>query len=202
MPCAICPSGCGTVWIGTDTEPIVWKRLVHVDTWRLVPNRQEANKKRTSDTGGAAVKFCGDVVDFTFEVTNTLCIDDWLYADILSDPTNPALGKTAWFFFGWDCDHAPAPQGTGTDPTGDDPDDNVLADLLDGTYVGSSGGLYAKGVVNPPGFGVDNNGSDPSTADWTVDVIVGPRFPKDTGTAGVGPYSTSDADPDSVESAA
>lgn len=196
MPCAICPEGCGTVWIGTDTDPIVWTRLVHVDTWTMTPNRQEANKKRTSDTGGAAIKFCADITDWTFEITNTLCIDDWLYANILEDPTNPSDGKEAWFFFGWDCENAPPPKGTNAEP-----DDTVPSTFGAGTYAGTSGGIYAFGKVNPPGFGINNDGSDPATGDWTISVTLGPYLPKDTGTAGVGPYSVSDADVTNVESA-
>lgn len=195
MPCVICPEGCGTVWVGTDADPIVWTRLVHVDSWTMTANRQEANKKRTSDTGGAAIKFCSDITDWTFEITNTLCIDDWLYADILTDQTNPSAGVTGWFFFGWSCANAPPPLGTNADPADTDPD--LFAA---GTYVGSSGGIYAYGTVNPPGFGIDNNGSDPATGDWTVSVVRGPYLPKDTGSAGVGAYSGSDEDVGNVES--
>lgn len=196
MPCIICPQGCGTVWRGRLTvDAIAWTRLVHVDTWRMVPNRQEATKKRTSDTGGSAVKFCQDIVDWTFEITNTLCIDDWLYSDILTDQTNPSVGVQAWFYFGWDCTHAPPPLGTNADPS------VVDQTTLTGGTGHSNGGIYAFGQVNPPGFGIDNNGTDPATGDWTLDVSLGPYMPEDAGTAGVGPYSISDEDPTNTESA-
>jgi hypothetical protein len=191
-----------TVWIGTDADPIVWTRLIHTGSWAMTPNRQEANKRRTSDTGGAAVKFCPDIVDWTMEITNVLCEDDWLYTDILVDQTNPSVGKTTWFFFGWSCDQAPTPHGTGTDPEGDDPIDTDPDAFAAGTYTGSTKGVYAYGTVNPPGFSMDNDGSDAPSGDWTISVVRGPYLPKDTGTGGVGAFSGSDEDAGNVESQA
>ena len=57
--CSICPEGCATIWIAEppvspDTAITDWTRLVHLDKWELVPNRTEAPKKRTSDSGRAA----------------------------------------------------------------------------------------------------------------------------------------------------
>lgn len=184
MPCEICP-GCATVWKGTVVGAnVTWVRLVHVDGWTMTPNRQEANKKRTSDTGGAAVKFCADIVDWTFEITNTLCIDDWLYADILEDQYNPSVGVEGWFFFGWGCEHAPP---TNTAPVGD-----TVAELDASPFALLDSGIYAYGQVNPPGFGVVNDGSDPATADWTLSVIRGPFLPVAALTGASGPYSVSD----------
>lgn len=191
MPCHICP-GCATVWMATDLTGgnITWVRLIHVDGWTMTPNRQEANKKRTSDTGGAAVKFCSDIVDWTFEVTNTLCIDDWLYADILDDSSNPSVGVTTWFFFGWGCEHSPVGLGAENNV----PPDVVTTAALDpSTFAAADSGIYAYGTVNPPGFGVVNDGSDPATADWSLSVTVGPLMPVAALTGASGPYSGSDS---------
>lgn len=188
MPCVICPKGCATVWMAKAIDgagAITWVRLVHVDRWNMTPNRQEANKKRTSDTGGLAVKFCEDITDFSFEVTNTLCIDDWLYADILDNPIAPGTGIRTWFFFGWGCEHAPAPVGDNDPPLATN-----TSQLDPATFALRDSGSYAYGQVSPPGFGVDNNGSDPATADWTLSVELGPLlpFPRTTGA-----YSPSDS---------
>ena len=190
--CIICPEGCGTVWIGANDATTItdWTRLVHVDAWRIVPNLQEASKKRTSDTGGKAAKFCSDVIDWTAEITNTLCDTDWLYADILTNPGNPSGGKTAWFFLGWGCNHAPKPHGTGA-ALGDLPLETTIAKFNLGTYAIDSG-VYLLGIVNPPGFGIDNTGSDPATADWSINISSGPYLPIGAAT---GIYSVSDDDP-------
>lgn len=180
MACAICPQGCGTVWIATIgvDNALTWTRLVHMDSWNLTPNRTEATKKRTSDTGGAAVKFCSDIIDWTCTIVNTLCVEDWLYADILVNQRNPSAGKTTWFFLGWDCVHAPAPLGTGTDPSLADAD-TIIGN--ESTYTTSDGGIYLYGTVSPPGFGIDNTNSDPATGEWNIDIISGPYFPAASG---------------------
>jgi hypothetical protein len=189
MPCSICPEGCGSVWVATEggAGALTWVRLIHTDSWTMTPNRQEANKKRTSDTNRAAVKFCSDITDWTFEVTNTLCPEDWLYADLLDDPTNPSDGIESWFFFGWGCEHVPGAQATAT-TTGDPPSADNISDFV-GTFALSDSGIYAFGKVNPPGFGIDNNGSDPATGDWTLSVSDGPFLPVASGAL----YSGSDS---------
>lgn len=202
MACAICPEGCGTVFKGSlSGDTITWTRLVHVDTWNMTPNRQEATKKRTSDTGGNAVKFCSDIIDWTITVTNTLCTDDWLYADILANQRNPSIGVTAWFFLGWACTFAPTshPNGSGSSPSITDQTDLTGAP---GTYTQSDGGVYVYGTVSPPGFGIDNNGTDPATGEWNIDATLGPYLPADDQpTAGTGAYSVSDGDPTNTEAA-
>lgn len=201
MACAICPGGCGTVWIGKyagddPSAALTWSRLVHVDSWGMTPNRQEATKKRTSDTGGAAIKFCSDIIDWTVTVTNTLCIDDWLYSDILADQENPSVGTTAWFFLSWDCDFSPlanpGPIATPatTHATG--------AAIVAGGHL--LGGIFVHGTVSPPGFSIDNNSTDPATGEWNVDITLGPYLPADNpATAGTGSYSISDGDPTNTE---
>lgn len=180
VPCTLCPEGVSTIWVSSGTtNPVSWTRLVHLDKWELVANRTEAPKKRTSDTGGAARKFCSDILDWTVNLTNTLCETDWLYCDILDDPTNPSVGVTAYWFLGWDASYL-----TGTTPGVTDPADFVYP------FGQHERGVYVLGQVVPGGFGLDNTTSDPATAEWSIEVSGGPWFPNCT----TGDFAPSDGD--------
>ncbi len=88
MACGMCP-GFFEVYFWNGSA---WERLDNVDSWSFDANVQEATKKRTSSTGGLAVKFCGDIVDYSASVTTTLCRDNWLFCDILAG-NGQELGK-------------------------------------------------------------------------------------------------------------
>ena len=170
MACGMCP-GFFEVYFWNSSA---WERLDNVDSWSFDANVQEATKKRTSSTGGLAVKFCGDIVDYSASVTTTLCRDNWLFCDILAG-SGQELGKTfeGWFFFSWG-------NTAGTDvsaPT----QANVTALNTwkgGGSIVSHTDqGAYAYGKVVPPSFGGDNTSTDPSTASFTINLSAGPLLP-------------------------
>lgn len=182
MACSICPQGSTSVFIGTGSPVITWVRLVNLDKWELVANRTEAPKKRTSDTNGAAVKFCSDVLDWSVNLTTTLCESSWLYCDILADSSNPSIGVSAYWFLTWDIEYLPASQGGISKPVGV----TAVADISD-ALASNERGIYFGGTVIPGGFGLDNTSSDPATSDWTIEVTNGPWFPE----CGLGNFSAS-----------
>lgn len=195
---AIC-GGNLTVWaylndvIGEKNQGVSanmeWIYIRHVDSWEIAAVRQEATRKRTSSTGGAAVKFCPDTVSHDVNVVNTLTPDEqWLYGAILANPNRMAIGVTAWFFLGFDVAFNPVLSGGTLTPMNDSVvvvDGNAATSKELGTngtvgtgFVHHNNGFYTYGTVVPPGFTGSNDGQDPVTADWAVAISTAPLPPE------------------------
>jgi len=181
MACGLCP-GYFSVWYygidptGGSTEG-EWLQIPNIDSWNIEANVQEATKKRTSSTNGLAVKFCGDVVDYSASVVSTVCETNWLFCHILDGNDKNLMGetKTTWWYFGWgeSQSYPVAPVLSGAQ----------LLSLEDWRLNGATPpvhnnkGIFFYGKVTPPGFGGDNTSSDPTTASFSISVSTGPLLP-------------------------
>ena len=143
----------------------------------ITPDVEEPTEVRTSDTGGKKVPACGGATSYAVEVTSALCDEDWLYAYILDsysdtpsagDPIDPSRGADLWFCVQWSAT-ADTPDATFTN----------LAGVISCDAEGDNA-IYCRGQVQPPGFGFDNDSSDPVTAEWSAEITWGPKFPVTT----------------------
>ena len=102
----LCP-GVFSLWMYDHTLVAPkWQPLLHIDSWELEPDVEEAPRKRTSSTNGQSVKFCSDIVGYDLSVTNTICGSQWLFCQILEDHRVLSNGITTWFFASWDSDYS------------------------------------------------------------------------------------------------
>lgn len=175
--CFICP-GHARIYVsrpdGTTELPTTWLLLPHTVQVGVTPDVEEPTEIRTSDTGGKKVPACGGATSYALEVTSALCDHDWLYAYLLDsysatpsagDPIDPSKGADLWFCVQW----------------------SETPDTPDATWVNTNGvitcnaqgdnAIYSRGQVQPPGFGFDNDSSDPVTAEWSAELTWGPKFP-------------------------
>lgn len=137
----------------------IWSRLPHTKSVTLSPDVTEAEKVRTSDTGGLRVKACSDSVSYNCEITSYLDDNDWLWNYLLSDPSNPGniANYSRWF---------------------------VMTESASGDTTGTTpnfkGAIFFAGRVTPGGISFDNEADAPGSTDWSVSVTVGPVFPGGT----------------------
>jgi len=181
--CFVCP-GHAAVWVAipddqNDYVPETWYKLPHTVSWGLVPDIEEATEIRTSDTAGKKVAPCGGATSWSLDVTSALCEDDWLYGYILGedDRTDPANGADLWMFLAFE--------------EGDTPGESITWDgSTHHVSLNEDNGIYLRANVNPPGFGFDNDSSDPVTAEWSADITWGPEFPTMDVGSGLGDTGT------------
>lgn len=143
-------------------DPTDWVRLPHTVKWELSADVEEPTEIRTSDTANRKVAACGGATSYSCAVTSALCDDDWLYAYILDDPNDPTTGLTLWFYV----THVGAVLPSGIE--------NSAVSSLD---MNDIRGPVFKGIVQAPGISFDNDASDPTTVEWTINVTAGPYIP-------------------------
>ena len=133
----------------TELKALSYVKLPETRKITLDANRDEADKIRTSGTGGVKQKGCLDTITYQCTVTSLLCKTDWIYCYILDDPHSPHLGgkHARWFLVSVD----------GTDANSD-------------TVVNWNKVLYAfRGIVLPSGVEIDIDGNNPLEIEWTAE---------------------------------
>lgn len=135
-----------------------WSRLPHTASVELSPDVTESTRVRTSDTGGLKVKTCSDTVSYSCDVTSYLDPADWLWAYLLTDPTNPGSAEN---YLRW---YSLCPNRGNA--AGDTPD--------------FDGATLFLGRVTPGGLTSDNDSEDPESTDWSISITYGPIFPDAT----------------------
>lgn len=155
--------------------PGTWRALPHTITWALEPNVEDPTEIRTSDTGGLKIAVGSGATSYKLNVTSALTEEDWLYAYILEadgdGDTNGewatsliANGADLWLYLAWNSgDTASA----------------TFTSSSNGIAISShiDNGIYLFGTVEPGGYGMDNDSTDPVKAEWSVNVTLGPYLP-------------------------
>lgn len=155
---------------GND-DPQDWVALPHTVSWEFSADVEEATELRTSDTDNKKVAACGGATSYTLNITSALCNDDWLYAYILEDETNPTSGMTLWFYL----PHIFVP-GSDTVPA-----EITNSSITAGDLTVTTGPLM-RGTVQAPGISFDNDASEPTVVEWSVKISEGPILPGATAT--------------------
>lgn len=166
--CFVCP-GSAAIYVSPSNSSgnftaASWTKLPHTVTWELTPDVEEPTEIRTSDTAGKKVKPCAGATTWSLEVSSALCVDDWLYYYILNSPyDDPADPAYLWMALTWDSavTKAVLDAGVAALPTG-------------GSSVNT---ILCQGLVQPPGLGFDNDSSDPTQVEWSMEILTGPFFP-------------------------
>lgn len=171
--------GQSKVWVSkahtSTNDPTTWAALPHTVSWSFSANVEEATEIRTSDTDNRKVPACGGATSYEATLTSALCDTDWLYAYILEDETDPTTGPNLWFY----CIHEPESVPAA-----------ITNDSVDPADLGSLRGPVFRGLVQAPGFEMDNDASDPTVVEWTVKIQEGPYLPKASGTGATRPLDT------------
>lgn len=163
------PSGTAAIFINTldgqgDPNDENWTMLPHTISWDLQANVEEPTEVRTSNTGGNKIKTCGGATSWSVAVRSLLADDDWLYSYLLNAPhRTPTDVATLWFYLAWNTSQPIHTAGAAISYT---------------AGLGNSDGVIVKGFAEAPGFGFDNDSSDPQTTEWTIRVQAGPYFPR------------------------
>lgn len=183
--CWVCP-GYAKIWVAVPGAPAAdpnnevpgtFYALPHTITWNIEPNTEDPTEIRTSDTGGLKIAVGAGATSYKLNVTSALSVYDWLYAYILASDgtwakTLPAQGADLWFFLAWDVDDTP--ESTITSDSGG----WIVTRAADADH-----GIYCRGLVEPAGYGIDNDSTDPAKAEWSANITAGPYLPEsDTGT--------------------
>ena len=189
--CFICP-GHAAIFVadpddGNDIVSTDWFKLPHTVTWELAPDIEDPTEIRTSDTAGNKVAVGAGATSYTLNVTSALAEEDWLYLYILDDDatwgrTQLGSGADLWFFLAWDEDDTP---GT-----------TIVYNEGTSSYdypTNNDNGIYLRGQVQPGGYGLDNDSTDPAQAEWTANVTWGPHLPDPTSGADLGTTGTDPA---------
>lgn len=138
-----------------------WLMLPHTVSWEFTADVEEPTEIRTSNTDNKKVKPCQGATSFESSVNSALCDEDWLYAYILTDETDPSEGGDLWFYLCWD---------------------NVAPTITASTHpsaaaVYANTGVWVRGTVQAPGIEFDNDSSDPVVQEWTIKITNGPWLP-------------------------
>lgn len=184
--CFVCP-GSTKIWIasaaGVDGIPTgSWYALPHTISVQIEPSVEDPTEIRTSDTAGLKIAVGSGATSYALNVVSGLTEENWLYAFILDSDatwgrTLPANGATLWFALDWNSSSVPDSSLTAASIATPDNGSTYTITRTEPDYA-----IYLKGTVEPGGYGMDNDSTDPVRAEWSVNISNGPYFPDTTGT--------------------
>ena len=170
--------GTSRIWVSVPDgsgDPQTWSVLPHTVSWEITADVEDAPEIRTSDTDNKKVAACGGSTSFELNVTSALCDNDWLYYYLLTDINDPTTGKTLWFYVPHTWGYSATSEGNhGYPPAG------IISGPVEAADVVNMRGPAMRGVVNAPGISFDNDASEVTVVEWTVQIQAGPYLPGNT----------------------